>query len=279
MTSKEIQKTQWEEGIKLRGVRKAINTRSLYFNKLVHWKAKIDELPAEDPAPDTLMLFNELRDKITRDLSLYSNENDFMYLELVPKYELIASNEYYVADQVSFNTCIENVEKSIRDYTTILTNAGLIIDASIFSSDPNLIKVLGELVKGREQTNTMFQKQHAQNISINDQMTQAQTQMTTAIEKLSVASTSLKIDQPLFKPVGSYEDFMKWKEWKRHFDIFIKRIADDKWDEKLNWLKASVFGQAANLIFACASTEAGYEEAIRLLKEKYENVDLVREAY
>ena len=40
-----------------------------------------------------------------------------------------------------------------------------------------------------------------------------------------------------------------------------------------------MFGQAANLIFACASTQAGYEEAIRLLKEKYENVDLVREAY
>ena len=92
MTSKEDQKAQWEEGIRLKGVRKAMQTRSLYFNKLVHWKAKIDELPAEDPAPDTLMLFNELRDKITRDLSLYSNENDFMYLELVPKYELIASN-------------------------------------------------------------------------------------------------------------------------------------------------------------------------------------------
>ena len=61
--------------------------------------------------------------------------------------------------------------------------------------------------------------------------------------------------------------------------IFSLSIADVKWDEKLNWLKASVFGQAVNIIFACAPTQAGYEEAIRLLKEKYENIDLIREAY
>ena len=64
MTSKEDQKIQWKEGIMLKGVRKTINTRSLYFNKLDHWKAKIDELPTE-PAPDTLMFFNELKDKMT----------------------------------------------------------------------------------------------------------------------------------------------------------------------------------------------------------------------
>ena len=59
-------------------------------------------------------------------------------------------------------------------------------------------------------------------------MTQAQAHLSTAIDKFSNMSTSLKIDQPLFHPVGSYEDFMKFKEWKRHYDIFIKRIADDK---------------------------------------------------
>ena len=125
----------------------------------------------------------------------------------------------------------------------------------------------------------MFQKQHAQNIQVNSQITQAHSQLSSAIDKFSTASTSLKIDQPLFKPVGSYEDFMKFKEWKRHYGIFIKRIGDDKWDEKLNWLKASVFRQAANIIFACAATQAGYDEAIQLLKEKYENIDVVREAY
>merc|ERR1712237_54175 len=238
----------------------------------------LDELPSE-PTPDSLALFNELKDKSHRDLSLCSSENDFIYLELINKYELIASNQYYIADQLAFNTYVEKMEKSIRDYTTKLTNAGLSVLGAQALADPNLIQVLNELVKGRDQTNILFQKQHAQNIQVNSQITQAHSQLSSAIDKFSAASTSLKIDQPLFKPVGSYEDFMKFKEWKRHYDIFVKRIGDDKWDEKLNWLKPSVFGQAANIIFACAATQAGYDEAIQLLKEKYENIDVVREAY
>ena len=149
MTSQEDQKSQWEEGIKLRGVRKAIHHRSLYFTKLELLQKRINGLPV-DPTPDTLMLFNELKDKSHRDLSLCCNENDFMHLELLNKYELITSNEYYIADQLSFNKFIEKVEKSIRDYTTILINAGLIIDGTQAVADPNLIKVISELVKSRD---------------------------------------------------------------------------------------------------------------------------------
>ena len=79
-----------------------------------------------------------------------------MYLELLNKYELIMSNEYYVADQLSFNTFIEKVEKSIGDYNTILTNTGLVIDGTKTVVDPNLMKVLSELVKGCDQTNALF---------------------------------------------------------------------------------------------------------------------------
>ena len=95
MSSPEDQKDQWEEGIKLRDVRKSIHARSLYYNKLDLLNKKIDELPSE-PTPDVLALFNELKDKSHRDLSLCSSENDFIYLGLINKYELIASNQYYI---------------------------------------------------------------------------------------------------------------------------------------------------------------------------------------
>ena len=59
MSTSEEHKDQWEEGIRLRGVRKAIHARSLYYNKLDQWHKKINELPAGS-SPDSLILFNEL---------------------------------------------------------------------------------------------------------------------------------------------------------------------------------------------------------------------------
>ena len=149
MSSQEDQKDQWEEGIRLRDVCKAIHARSLYYNKLDLLNRKIDELPS-DPTPDSLTRFNELKEKSHRGLSLCSSENDFIYLGLINKYELIASNQYYIADQLSFNTYVDKLEKFIRDYTAKLTNAGLGVVGAQAAVDPNLISILNELIKSRD---------------------------------------------------------------------------------------------------------------------------------
>ena len=102
--------------------------------------------------------------------------------------------------------------------------------------------------------------------------------MTAALDKVGNASTVLKPSQPHFTPQGNLEDYLRYKDWRRQFNLFIKRVPNDKWSEKSEWLKSSVKGKAYLLITSCADTQAGYQAALTLLDNKYQQTDYIREA-
>ena len=60
--------------------------------------------------------------------------------------------------------------------------------------------------------------------------------------------------------------------------MFIKRVPDDKWAEKTEWVKNSVKGKAYLLISSCSEDQAGYNNCLTLLDNKYQNQDYIREA-
>ena len=78
-----------------------------------------------------------------------------------------------------------------------------------------------------------------------------QAALATALDKVGNASSILKPSQPQFNPQGNLEDYLRYKDWRRQFNLFIKRVPDGKWAEKSEWLKNSVKVKAYLLITSC----------------------------
>ena len=55
-----------------------------------------------------------------------------------------------------------------------------------------------------------------------------QAALATALDKLGNASSVLKPTQPQFNPQGNLEDYLRYKDWRRQFNLFIKRVPDGK---------------------------------------------------
>ena len=102
--------------------------------------------------------------------------------------------------------------------------------------------------------------------------------MATALNKVGDSASVLKPSQPHFNPQGNLEDYLRYKDWRRQFNLFIKRVPDDKWDQKVEWLKNSVKGKAFLLITSCSEDQAGYTNALALLDNKYQKTEYIREA-
>merc|ERR1711888_534901 len=105
-----------------------------------------------------------------------------------------------------------------------------------------------------------------------------QAALATALDKLGNASSVLKPSQPHFNPQGNLEDYLRYKDWRRQFNLFIKRVPVDNWAEKSEWLKNSVKGKAFLLISSCSDDEAGYNSALVILDDKYKKTEYIREA-
>ena len=69
---------------------------------------------------------------------------------------------------------------------------------------------------------------------------------------------------------------MRYKDWRRQFNLFIKRVPNDKWAEKSEWLKNSVKGKAFLLITSCSDDQAGYNNALVLLDNKYKKTEYIK---
>ena len=153
------------------------------------------------------------------------------------------------------------------DYDDLLNKTeGLRAAAAPAPADPTLITILDALQKSTQ-------------LGIDSQAAAAvtsaanQAALTTALDKVGNASTVLKPSQPHFNPQGNLEDYLRYKDWRRQFNLFIKRVPDGKWAEKSEWLKSSVKGKAYLLITSCADNQAGYEGALTLLDNKYQQTD------
>ena len=99
-----------------------------------------------------------------------------------------------------------------------------------------------------------------------------------ALESLGKSSSNIKPTQPHFKPLGTLEDYLKYKEFEKAFEFFIKRVPKDEWGEKVEWLRRSVHNGADTIISACESNQAGYNKCFELLDKKYKNKDLIMES-
>ena len=131
-------------------------------------------------------------------------------------------------------------------------------------SDPKLVTILDRLEKSTQKSQAAF--------------IASQAAFAAAIDKIANASYVLKPTQPHFNPHGNIEDYWKYKDWRRQFNLFIKRVPNDKWDKKSEWLKNSVKGKAFLLISSCSDDQEGYEGALALLDKKYQQTDYIREA-
>ena len=186
------------------------------------------------------------------------------------------------------------------DYDDLLNKTeGLRAAAAPAPADPTLITILDALQKSTQvgidgqaasaaaaadSAATAAANQAALTAALNSQAASAattaanQVALTTALDKVGNASSVLKPSQPHFNPQGNLEDYLRYKDWRRQFNLFIKRVPDGKWAEKSEWLKNSVKGKAYLLITSCADDQTGYEGALTLLDKKYQQTDYIREA-
>ena len=254
-------RTQWN---KLNKHNKSIKAGQLRLSDLAtatNLSEKIKELPQHDLKPIHSRRFQLINNKVDEAVANADTHNSAYVSTLIEQDASILTNKLYIFDQKHFREAIAHLEGEVDKYIELLESTeGLEAAALPSTADPSLITILDAYQKSAQ-------------LGVENQVA-----LTEALDKLGDASSVLKPSQPHFTPQGNLEDYLRYKDWRRQFNLFIKRVPDAKWDEKSEWLKSSVKSKAYLLIASCPNTQAGYEAAFVLLDTRYQQTDYIREA-
>ena len=99
-----------------------------------------------------------------------------------------------------------------------------------------------------------------------------------SLKEISKSNINIKRPQPKFTPDGTIDDYFKYREWFRKFEFYTAKINHDDYNERMEWLRNCVCGDALTLIQACPSSQEGYEAAIELLEGQYKNKEVITES-
>ena len=99
-----------------------------------------------------------------------------------------------------------------------------------------------------------------------------------SLKEISKSNINIKRPQPKFTPDGTIDDYFRYREWFRKFEFYTAKIDQDDYNERMEWLRNCVYGDALTLIQACPSTQEGYDAAIELLEGQYKNKEVITES-
>ena len=266
------QMSEWKSILKPSKIHKADQARISQLSIITVLSERLGKLRRIDLTITEDRKFLLIKEEADEALSKAKHLNNSFISALTDQDPNNIKHPVFKADQDTYQDVLDSMYISLMEYDDLLNNTeGLRTAAAPVAADPTLITILDQL---RQSTQLGIDSQTA---SAATAATNASA-LAAALDKLGDASQVLKPSQPHFNPQGNLEDYLRYKDWRRQFDLFIKRVPEDSWEDKSEWLKNSVKGKAFLLISSCSDDEAGYKGALVILDDKYKKTDYIREA-
>ena len=103
------------------------------------------------------------------------------------------------------------------------------------ASDPALVKILEEIQKQSSVQTAALAQQVADQTAASERQTAASLksseELAKALETLGKSSSNIKPMQPHFSPKNTLDDYLKYKDFVKAFEFFIKRVPD--WGDRV----------------------------------------------
>ena len=276
LEEEETHRLEWEKCINTTAIKKLFTAREVHYNELRLIISRIGKLPKSDISSRNLSRFFKYKSEAEKRMETCKLSNEAIYsscLTLVS--HGIGSNPYYSNDQETHSVNLEEITDVIEDYKELIDGAEdlAIPDLEAISADNDtLLSILRTQEKNQVDITKSILKQQQDSSSQNKALV-------AAMEKWSNAATAPKPHLPKFKPNYTFNDYLAYKDWERRWELYIAKLPPFDWPSKVEWLREAVEGEARQLILACQPNEAGYNEALKLLNDKYRDANSIREAY
>ena len=172
---------------------------------------KFKKLPQRDLKPIHSRRFHIISSKVDEILATADTHNSAYVSTLIEQDASILDNKLYIYDQKAFREALAHLEGEVDKYLELLdATVGLGAAALPPAADPSLLTILDAFQKSTQ-------------LGVDNQAA-----LSTALDKVGNPCSVLKPSQPHFNPQGNLEDYLRYKDWRRQFNLFIKKVPDDK---------------------------------------------------
>ena len=160
------------------------------------------------------------------------------------------------------------------DYIELLHSKGITYpDVKPVTNSGDLAAILNNLVASQEKNVADLSKNLV--ASQDKNVADLSKSLVDQIKTSASSKSGPKALQPKFKPKGNDSDYAEFNDFLSKFEFFTAKSSTDV--EKLQWLKSSVEGQeATGLIKHFSLTNANYPIALKRLKDRYSDPDVVK---
>ena len=229
----------------------------------------ICELDKVTPNARTFSRYETRALEVIKTLNLTLDELNKLLFKAEPNIDTdvdYVSIKKYNRDQI---TVLYNV---MDEYISVLHDKGIPYPSEIkHGAQPDLASIVSTLVKSQKEDITSLVKSQEQTVSdIVSGVTKSQSEN---IELLSKTSSPKHV-QPIFTSEQNNSDYSNFRDFLDKFLFYTKRCASNS--ERLEWLKSSIKGEAYNLIRHLSLVEDNYDIALKRLKDKYLDSEIVK---
>ena len=272
-------KDMWDKCINISATKKLFTAREVHYNELRLIISRIGKLPQSDITSRILKRFLSYKSEAEKRMETCKLSNELLYSSCFTLVSHdIGSNPYYSNDQETHSANLETIIDVIEDYQELLDGTEGLEMPELEPTQENNDTLLSILKN--QQKNQVDQVEITRSILKQQQDSSSQNKvLVAAMEKWSNAATAPKPHLPKFKPNSTFNDYLAYKDWERRWELYIAKLPPSDWPSKVEWLREAVEGQARQLILACQPNQDGYNEALKLLNDKYRDADSIREAY
>ena len=265
--------------IKTGKIKAAFLKRNATLKELSRKALSIDELDKETPNVTT---FSRLETNANNSLDELKTINIELDILLESENPDIANDESYIADQKQLRKQEFSVFDTIENYIRLLHSKEIEYPPEVkpVTLPADLSDILNNLVASQNknitdvvasQSKNLTDVIDAQNKNVSDLSQSLVNQLKT---HTALSSKGPKPTQPKFKPKGNDSDFAQFSSFLSQFEFFIVNCRTNV--QKLQWLQTSVEGEAIGLIKHFSLVDDNYEIALKKLKDRYSNPDIVK---
>ena len=255
----------FESLLKKSGYMPLLNKRKGTLLELENLIDSVNSLDREHPTGSTFRIFSMYETKLDKILLNLSADNREFIDKLVVG-GLATNDRDFKDDQTMVEMCEANSFYAFDTYREILKAKHFIKDPIQAAAAPgappsDFIQALNLCLKNNNDTQASALKVYSD-----------------SLKEISKSNINIKRPQPKFTPDGTIDDYFRYREWFRKFEFYTAKIDQDDYNERMEWLRNCVYGDALTLIQACPSTQEGYNAAIELLEGQYKNKEVITES-
>ena len=258
------------------------------FIKIDSVVTAVNKLETDNPTKSHVRRFAGM-DKDATELLADLKKQNYALMDKLAEAGMIKADKDYLEDQAKINKCYGTLIDTVETYRDILIAKNLVDNPDEKEAEalaPAPQDFLEALVKRMEASDDKSAKALKTYTEALYKCTRQQTESHEAalekysntMEKISKNNINIKRPQPKFTPDGTIDDYFRYREWYRKFEFYTAKIDENDYEERTEWLRTCLVGDALTLIQSCAATQEGYTEAIELLEGKYKDVSVIQEA-